>query len=91
MEPFVQFRRSGAAIEGKAESLLLPQIKRAHRQKVLKHHPDKRKHAGEEVNKLFWCYYKIQILFYDPFTISVLSGMYMDLKYVSEFLDFNGG
>ena len=25
------------------------QIKRAHRQKVLKHHPDKRKHAGEEV------------------------------------------
>ena len=26
------------------------QIKRAHRQKVLKHHPDKRKHAGEEVN-----------------------------------------
>jgi len=27
------------------------QIKRAHRQKVLKHHPDKRKHAGEEVKE----------------------------------------
>ena len=32
------------------------QIKRAHRQKVLRHHPDKRKAAGEDVkqdNKYF--------------------------------------